>query len=395
MKYPVWFLRLLFAAWMIPAGLNHFVPIFPQPMGSQPLSQELIIALLDSHLFDLVKGVELLAGIFVLFGLFTPLALLICLPVSFGVFYWDAPLEGWGSGAALFGYATLLTNSLLCLAYYKSYQSMFTLRAEVAERKQLVLIARIVFGVGIILFAANILFLSPAPTGTEPLATLLMTSLVNSKLLYVALSIQLLAGAFILAGIFIPLALTVQMAITTNALFWSLFLNHEPIGGILTLIVFALYGLLMLAYLPYYKDVLQENSLAAGEEAGKSYDNLFISPNGQTSRENFIPALITVLVAFAFYNFMIAGRSVDFSKLVLMYPLFILLIRRFRDMGQTPWLLFAPLLTVLLAFDVQLEYFTLGETLDGLINNLALVIAAAFILWGGVNLGKSSPSGEP
>ena len=70
MKYPVWFLRLLFAAWMIPAGLNHFVPIFPQPMGSQPLSQELIIALLDSHLFDLVKGVELLAGIFVLFGLF-------------------------------------------------------------------------------------------------------------------------------------------------------------------------------------------------------------------------------------------------------------------------------------------------------------------------------------
>src|SRR5687768_9768516 len=52
MKYAVWFVRLLFAAWMIPAGLNHFVPLFPQPMGSQPLSQELIRALLDSHLFD-------------------------------------------------------------------------------------------------------------------------------------------------------------------------------------------------------------------------------------------------------------------------------------------------------------------------------------------------------
>ena len=27
MKYAVWFLRFLFAAWMIPAGLNHFLPL--------------------------------------------------------------------------------------------------------------------------------------------------------------------------------------------------------------------------------------------------------------------------------------------------------------------------------------------------------------------------------
>ncbi|MES2626573.1 MAG: DoxX family membrane protein [Pseudomonadota bacterium] len=130
MKYAVWFVRLVFAAWMIPAGLNHFIPIFNQPMGSQPLSQELIRALLDSHLFDLVKAVELIAGVGLLLGFYTPLVLLICLPVSFCVFYWDAPLEGWGSRAAIFGYSTLLCNVLLCLAYYKSYRAMFTLRAE-------------------------------------------------------------------------------------------------------------------------------------------------------------------------------------------------------------------------------------------------------------------------
>jgi uncharacterized membrane protein YphA (DoxX/SURF4 family) len=130
MKYPVWFVRLLFAAWMIPAGVNHFIPIFPQPMGSQPLSQELIRALLDSGLFDLVKAVELLAGVCVLFGFYTPLALLVCLPVSFCVFYWDAPLEGWGSRAALFGYSTLLCNMLLILAYNQSYRAMFTFKAE-------------------------------------------------------------------------------------------------------------------------------------------------------------------------------------------------------------------------------------------------------------------------
>jgi uncharacterized membrane protein YphA (DoxX/SURF4 family) len=125
MKYAVWFARLVFASWMIPAGLNHFVPLFPQPMGSQPLSQELIVALIDSHLFDIVKAVELIAGICVLTGFYAPLALIVCMPVSFCVFYWDAPLEGWGSRAALFGYAALLCNVLLCLAYARSYRSMF------------------------------------------------------------------------------------------------------------------------------------------------------------------------------------------------------------------------------------------------------------------------------
>jgi len=129
MKYAVWFVRLVFAAWMIPAGLNHFVRLFPQPMGSQPLSHELIVALIDSHLFDLVKAVELIAGVCVLMGFYTPLALIVCMPVSFCVFFWDAPLEGWGSRAAIFGYSTLLANVLLCLAYSKSYSSMFALRS--------------------------------------------------------------------------------------------------------------------------------------------------------------------------------------------------------------------------------------------------------------------------
>lgn len=130
MKYAVWFVRLVFGAWMVPAGLNHFIPLFPQPMGSQPLSQELISALIDSGLFDLVKAVELIAGISVMTGFFTPLALLLCMPVSFCVFYWDAPLEGWGSRAALFGYSVLICNVLLCIAYVRSYRPMFTLRPE-------------------------------------------------------------------------------------------------------------------------------------------------------------------------------------------------------------------------------------------------------------------------
>jgi uncharacterized membrane protein YphA (DoxX/SURF4 family) len=125
MKYAVWFVRLIFAAWMIPAGLNHFYPLFPQPLGNQPLSHELIVALLDSHLFELVKAVELLAGISVLTGFYLPLGLVICMPVSFCVFFWDVPLEGFGSRAAVFGWSVLVCNVLLCLAYFDNYRSMF------------------------------------------------------------------------------------------------------------------------------------------------------------------------------------------------------------------------------------------------------------------------------
>ena len=133
MKYAVWFVRLLFAAWFIPAGLNHFVPLFPQPMGGHTLGHELIVALLDSHLFDIVKAVELIAGISVLTGIYTPLVLLMCMPVSFNVFYWDMPLEGQGNPlnlGAIYGEAVLLCNVLLCLAYIKSYRAMFTLVAK-------------------------------------------------------------------------------------------------------------------------------------------------------------------------------------------------------------------------------------------------------------------------
>ena len=135
MKDAVWFVRLLFAAWFIPAGLNHFVPLFPQPMGSKPLSHELIVALLDSHLFDIVKAVEFIAGVCVLTGFYTPLALLLCMPVSFCVWYWDTPLEGWTSFAAIYGYAALGTTLLLCLAYVKSYAAMFTPRAKPWPRR--------------------------------------------------------------------------------------------------------------------------------------------------------------------------------------------------------------------------------------------------------------------
>lgn len=130
MKYAVWFVRLIYAAWMIPAGLNHFIRLYPQPIGNQPLSTEVFTALLDSGLFTLVKATELVVGLAVLFGFRLPLFLLMALPVSFTVWYWDTELQGWWTGSAVYGWAVLSCNLVLCLAYWDSYRAMFAREAE-------------------------------------------------------------------------------------------------------------------------------------------------------------------------------------------------------------------------------------------------------------------------
>ena len=138
MKYPVWLVRLIFGSWMIINGLNHFYSLFPQPMGNdKPLAHELIAALLDSHLFDMVKAVELIAGISVLTGFYLPLMLIVCMPVSFCVFFWDGPLEGMTSRAAVMGDSVLICNLILLGAYFNSYRTMLTPRAKPSVDKLL------------------------------------------------------------------------------------------------------------------------------------------------------------------------------------------------------------------------------------------------------------------
>jgi hypothetical protein len=107
--------------------------------------------------------------------------------------------------------------------------------------------------------------LYPEPVGSEPLAAQLMTSLINSRLYDVAMAIQLGTGALILAGFFVPLALAVVMPITTCAVYWAVVLEREPVGAALALAAFALNGLLMLAYVDYYRGVLERRPPSLGE----------------------------------------------------------------------------------------------------------------------------------
>ena len=338
MKYAVWFVRLVFAGWMIPAGLNHFIPLFPQPMGNQPLSTELITALLDSHLFDMTKAVELLTGLAVLTGFGLPLMLVVCMPVSFCVWYWDTPLQGWGSTSAIYGWAVLLCNVFLCLAYFGQYRALFEARTTPKSRAQLVLAGRLLFGawlvVGGINYFSGLLFTVPA--GTTPLAVQLLAALNHSGMMGVVKGIELVAGLLLLAGAFVPLALCVVMPLSTCTLFVGAVVDHQPLGIVASLVFFALNGLLMLAFLDSYKGVLQLRGLAAGEEKAPeaNYDGLYMNPMGRIPRGPFAGALVIAVAALAFYWLLVPSVTGYYAMLAILVPTVLLLVSGARGMAR-------------------------------------------------------------
>jgi hypothetical protein len=394
MKYGVWLVRLIFASWMIPAGVNHFVRLFPQPMGSQPLSHELIVALIDSNIFDIVKTVELLAGVMVLSSAFTPLGLLLCLPVSFCVFWWDAPLEGFGSRAALFGYSVLSCNLLLCLAYARSYVPMLALRSlPDGSRRNLVLAGRLLFGAWMLANGLNH-FVYPmwaVPAGSTAAATQLMAAFAHSGLFSVAMLIQMVGGALLMLGVFVPAALALMMPVTTCALYWSVVLDGDPMLAILAIAAFAVNGLLMLGHLRFYRGALEKHALTLGESRGEStFAAVYVDAGARTSRGPYMAALITLLVAVWFYAHLVTGRTAMYCNLVLMIPGVLLLNGRLRDMGRSASLLILPASLLLCAFGIWLKLLEPVGWLGHAVPGTALVVTTALALWGCVAASSSS-----
>ena len=133
---------------------------------------------------------------------------------------------------------------------------------------RLVLIGRLVFGAWMLASGANHFFVTlwPEPGGHEPLGIQLMTGLNDGWMLDVAMVVQLVAGAFILTGFFVPAALCVVMPVSVCAAYWSVILERDPAGAALAAACVGLNGVLMLAYIDYYKGMLRERgSLSFGE----------------------------------------------------------------------------------------------------------------------------------
>jgi uncharacterized membrane protein YhaH (DUF805 family) len=262
--------------------------------------------------------------------------------------------------------------------------------------KQLILVGRLIFGAWMLASGVNHFFYSlwPEPTGHEPLAMQLMAALFHSGLLGVATAIQLVTGALLQTGVLVPVALCVVMPISTCALYWSVILDHQPLGAVLALAAFALNGFLMLAYLEYYRGALQPHALTIGEfPAGrKSYDFLFVNPTGRTPRGPFAAALITLLIVVAFYAFLVRGLTAHWCLLMLLFPALVLHARRLHDMGYTAWLLLIPAVLTIAAFAIWLRIVSFGAPLDADVPIAASVVFVGFALWCCIGGGQAEPN---
>ena len=260
--------------------------------------------------------------------------------------------------------------------------------------KQLVLIGRLIFGAWMLANGINHFFLSlwSTPTGHEPLAIQLMAALSHSGMLGVAMAIQLVGGALILAGVLVPVSLCVVMPTSTCALYWALILDHQPLGIVLALAAFTLNGLLMLAYLKYYRSMLQRHDLALGESpsGNRTFDVLFVNPSGRSPRGQFAAALLTVLAVMAFYAFRVTGLTAHWCMLMLVFPAVVLHARRLHDMGRSAWPLLVPTVLTVAAFAVWLRLVDFGTPMNSALPRAALVVCAAFALWGCLGKGQTA-----
>jgi uncharacterized membrane protein YphA (DoxX/SURF4 family) len=114
--------RILFGAWMLANGLNHFLlGLWAEPSGRTPLAIQLMDAFVHSGLLDVAMVVELTTGMLILLGRFTPVALCVLMPVSTCALYWSAVLDQQPLGALL-GLLAFALNGVLMLGYLDYYR---------------------------------------------------------------------------------------------------------------------------------------------------------------------------------------------------------------------------------------------------------------------------------
>ncbi len=147
-------MRLYLGAWMVVNGLNHWVPIFPQPFGGSPLSQLFITSLVDTGLFGFAKALEVIGGLMLILDIFTPLGLALLLPVSGMVYFNAAYLQGrwfrvWGDNGLYMGTGCFFMNIILMLVYVRYYLPMLSMKSTMGPLRDLALLSGIFSDLGL------------------------------------------------------------------------------------------------------------------------------------------------------------------------------------------------------------------------------------------------------
>ena len=118
--------RILFGFNFLLNGINWWWKILPYPtMGDPPGGDPFVQAMIDTgFLFDSIKLVEVATGIAILANRYVPLALAVAFPVTVAAWAVDIGLLGHSLRAQVMGWAGLIMNGFLMLAYFEAYRPM-------------------------------------------------------------------------------------------------------------------------------------------------------------------------------------------------------------------------------------------------------------------------------
>ena len=124
------FCRIVFGAWNLFFGLVFFFEFIPQPMGHGELTPYLNQTLIDTHLFHVVKVIEIIVGILLLLNRAVPLMLCVYFPITVVIFIVNLFLEEFALGPMI-AFIYLFVHLFLFWAYRGYYLPMLAWRASV------------------------------------------------------------------------------------------------------------------------------------------------------------------------------------------------------------------------------------------------------------------------
>jgi putative oxidoreductase len=124
-KYAVLAARYYFGAHTFISGINHYLLFFPDPLPMKPeMTGRFMTVLVDSGMYDVCKGVEIVAGLLLLIGRWVPLALILEAPVTMIIFYLSIYMTG--SPRTIFtGWREVVLNFGLLAAYWGYFRPIF------------------------------------------------------------------------------------------------------------------------------------------------------------------------------------------------------------------------------------------------------------------------------
>ena len=131
-------LCILFGLWNLFFGLVFFFDIYgsvfliPQPMGHGELTPYLNQTLIDTHLFHVVKAIEIVVGILLVINRAVPLSLCVYFPITVVIFQVNMFLEDFAFGPMI-ALIYLAVHLFLLWAYRSYYRPMLAWRTPLTR----------------------------------------------------------------------------------------------------------------------------------------------------------------------------------------------------------------------------------------------------------------------